>query len=154
MPDERPVLDQVNLVARDVAAMLAFYEQLGVEIPPGEAPWDQHHVTLERGERLHLDVDSSAFASQWNRGWSAGSGGVLIGFRLATRAAVDETYEALTAAGHQGQQPPYDAFWGARYAVVTDPDGNAVGLMSPVDEAERGEAPEPGSGVHADGAAP
>ena len=31
------------------------------------------------------------------------------------------------------QQEPYDAFWGARYAIVEDPDGNAVGLMSPID---------------------
>ena len=26
--------------------------------------------------------------------------------------------------------PPFDAFWAARYAVVADPDGNDVGLMS------------------------
>jgi uncharacterized glyoxalase superfamily protein PhnB len=35
------------------------------------------------------------------------------------------------------QQPPYDAFWGARYAVVSDPDGNAVGIMSPIDPDRR-----------------
>ena len=44
-------------------------------------------------------------------------------------------YADLTGAGYRGQQPPYDAFWGARYAVVEDPDGNAVGLMSPSDPA-------------------
>lgn len=30
-----------------------------------------------------------------------------------------------------------DAFWGARFAVVADPDGNEVGLMSPIDEERR-----------------
>jgi hypothetical protein len=30
-----------------------------------------------------------------------------------------------------------DAFFGARYAVVLDPDGNAVGLMGPTDPAAR-----------------
>ena len=39
--------------------------------------------------------------------------------------AVDVAYGDLTEAGYAGQQPPFDAFWGARYAVVTDPDGNA-----------------------------
>jgi hypothetical protein len=39
----------------------------------------------------------------------------------------------LTAAGYAGPQPPYDAFWGARYAIVQDPDDNDVGLMSPID---------------------
>jgi len=43
----------------------------------------------------------------------------------------------LTGAGFRAQQAPYDAFWGARYAVVEDPDGNAVGLMSPSDPDRR-----------------
>jgi len=57
------------------------------------------------------------------------------------REAVDRTYHALTAAGGASQQPPYDAFWGARYAVVEDPDGNPVGLMSPIDDAYRSTPP-------------
>ena len=50
---------------------------------------------------------------------------------------------ALAAEGVAVQQEPYDAFWGARYAVVSDPDGNAVGIMSPVDDAFRSEPPSP-----------
>jgi len=49
----------------------------------------------------------------------------------------------LTAAGYRGQQRPYDAFFGARYAVVEDPDGNPVGLMSPVEPARRSSPPTP-----------
>ena len=45
---------------------------------------------------------------------------------------VDEVYADLTEAGYAGLQPPHDAFWGARYAIVEDPDGIAVGLMSPI----------------------
>ena len=60
-----------------------------------------------------------------------------IGFGVSSREAVDELYEELTKAGYRGQQPPFDAFWGARFAVVEDPDGNAVGLMSPRDPARR-----------------
>ena len=54
---------------------------------------------------------------------------------------MDARYADLTAAGYRGQQPPWDAFWGARYAVVEDPDGNPVGLMSPIDPARRSAAP-------------
>jgi uncharacterized glyoxalase superfamily protein PhnB len=57
----------------------------------------------------------------------------VLGFSVASRDAVDERYAALTGAGYPGRQPPYDAFWGARYAVVQDPDGRDVGLMSPID---------------------
>jgi uncharacterized glyoxalase superfamily protein PhnB len=50
---------------------------------------------------------------------------------------VDEIYADLVGAGYLGQQEPVDASWGARFAVVEDPDGNAVGLMSPVDAQRR-----------------
>jgi uncharacterized glyoxalase superfamily protein PhnB len=56
---------------------------------------------------------------------------------------VDRIYAELTAAGHAGQQPPYDAFWGSRYAIVCDPDGNFVGLMSPPEQAHRKPSPPP-----------
>jgi uncharacterized glyoxalase superfamily protein PhnB len=56
---------------------------------------------------------------------------------VPTRAEVDRIYSELIAGGYQGRQPPYDAFWGARYAVVADPDGNDVGFMSPIDERYR-----------------
>ena len=57
------------------------------------------------------------------------SGRVVVGLRVETRAEVDRLYAVATAAGHPGLQPPHDAFWGARYAIVEDPDGLAVGLQ-------------------------
>jgi len=62
---------------------------------------------------------------------------VVIGFSLPARDAVDEWYAQLTAAGYADRQPPFDAFWGARYPIVADPDDNDVGLMSPVEESRR-----------------
>lgn len=57
----------------------------------------------------------------------------MLGFWVTTREAVDDIYADLTGAGHKGHQPPYDAFWGSRYAIIDDPDGNSVGIMSPED---------------------
>ena len=67
----------------------------------------------------------------------ANGGRAVIGFRVSSRERVDELYSQLTADGYAGQQPPYDAFWGARYAIVEDPDGNPVGIMSPSDPDRR-----------------
>jgi uncharacterized glyoxalase superfamily protein PhnB len=64
----------------------------------------------------------------WNEG-STGVG-VVLGFEVATPAAVDELVERLAGLGHRVQQPPYDAPWGRRFAVVEDPDGVGVGIMS------------------------
>jgi uncharacterized glyoxalase superfamily protein PhnB len=54
---------------------------------------------------------------------------------------VDAVFARMTEAGSAAQQRPEDAFWGARYAIVEDPDGNAVGIMSPIDPAQRREPP-------------
>ncbi len=137
MTRKRAVLDQLNIVVRDMDPAVDFYRRLGIEIPETLPEWQAHHRTASTGGGVELELDSTAFTPQWDAGWPASQPGVVVGFRVATREDVDEIYAELTDAGHVGQQPPYDAFWGARYAIVEDPSGNAVGLMSPVDPARR-----------------
>lgn len=98
---------------------------------------------MESPDAVDLDLDSSQFAARWNQGWPEGRSGAVLGFRVGERATVDEIYRRLIEAGSVGQQPPYDAFWGARYAVVADPDGNSVGIMSRVDPDRRSRPPTP-----------
>ena len=147
MAKAKPVLDQLNLVSADPAASVAFYRRLGVDIAEA-AIWrtatGAHHVNARSGE-VDFELDSTSFAQVWNEGWrSRGDlkGRVVLGFRVVSREAVDEVYEDLTAAGYVGLQPPFDAFWGARYAVVEDPDGIAVGLMSPISPDFRSPPPD------------
>lgn len=137
-------LDQVNIVVRDMDAMSEFYESLGVGLRSGRPEWAAHHRNTGTEDGIDIDLDSNEFAAVWNEGWPGG-GGVVLGFRVDSREEVDRLYNDLTAAGYSGQQVPYDAFWGSRYAVVTDPDGNSVGLMSPSDEERRTAPPAPPS---------
>jgi catechol 2,3-dioxygenase-like lactoylglutathione lyase family enzyme len=140
MSSTPPRLSQLNIVSGDAAASVAFYRRLGVDIPDDavwRTPTGIHHVSARdpAGDgAFELDLDSTAFAQLWNAGWRGRGdlrGRVVVGFEVGSRAAVDALYRDLTAAGHKGLQAPCDAFWGARYAVVEDPDGVAVGLMSP-----------------------
>jgi uncharacterized glyoxalase superfamily protein PhnB len=145
MGDRRAVLDQLNLVARDFDATLAFYRRLGVDVPDAPAAPDGiRHASVTLANGFVLDIDSGALARVYNAAWrrAEGSSRALIGFSLPTRDAVDEAYADLTSAGYTGRQPPYDTFWGARYAVVADPDGNDVGIMSPVDDRRRSWPPK------------
>ncbi len=145
MADERPLLNQLNIVARDFDATLAFYRRLGVDVPAGSTSADgiRHaEVTLPNG--FVLEFDNLPLARVYNAAWwrPEGSSRAVIGFSLPTREAVDQRYAELIAAGYHGRQPPYDTFWGARYAVVADPDGNDVGIMSPQDDSRRSWPPK------------
>jgi catechol 2,3-dioxygenase-like lactoylglutathione lyase family enzyme len=141
---QAPLLNQINLVARDLDATLAFYRRLGLEVPePYRTASGAHHAEVSLPNGLTLEFDSPALAQHYNAGWRAPRGGShgVLGFALASRPAVDETYARMTAAGYRGAQPPHHAFWGARYAVLEDPDGVHVGLMSPSDPARRSAPP-------------
>jgi catechol 2,3-dioxygenase-like lactoylglutathione lyase family enzyme len=147
MSDAEPVLNQINLVVQNMEATLAFYRRLGLNIPDATV-WrtasGAHHAEVQLSNGMILEFDSRELAQSYNTGWREpvdGGRGVL-GFSLASRAAVDERYAALVGAGYGASQEPYDTFWGARYAVVFDPDGNPVGLMSPLDPARRRAPPE------------
>jgi catechol 2,3-dioxygenase-like lactoylglutathione lyase family enzyme len=141
MPDIRPVFNQLNIVSGDTAASVAFYRRLGVALPEQNV-WRTdtgiHHanaVSADPSGALHLDLDSVAFARLWNDGWRNRpdlKGRVVVGFGVGARENVNRLHGDMTAAGYWSLQAPYDAFWGARYAVIEDPDGIAVGLMSDI----------------------
>jgi catechol 2,3-dioxygenase-like lactoylglutathione lyase family enzyme len=137
-----PDLHMLNMVVRDMAASLEFYQRLGIAVP-GDAAGA--HVQLKMPGGFSLELDTAESARLWHAGWRAdpASTQVVLGFMLPTRQAVDDRYADLTSAGYLGRQPPFDAFWGARYAIVADPDGNDVGLMSPVEETRRTWSPQP-----------
>jgi catechol 2,3-dioxygenase-like lactoylglutathione lyase family enzyme len=144
MMDERPVLDQINLVVGDMDASVEFYRLLGIAIPDRDPLWDDHHRSADLPGGIDLDLDSERFAPEWNAGFpgSHGRSGIVVGLKVPERDDVDRLYETVIGAGYRSQQPPYDAFWGARYAIVEDPDGNAVGLMSPIDPKRKSAPPE------------
>ena len=136
---------QINLVCHDMAASLAFYRRLGLEIPDGavwQASGRAHHAKADGAGAVDLQFDSRRLAHAYNAGFGAERGRVTIGVELDSREAVDALWRSLIGESVQGLQPPFDAFWGARYAIVEDPDGNPVGLSSPADPARRSPPPE------------
>ena len=123
-------LNCFGIVVSDMSKSLALYRYLGVDIP-SEAD-RQHHVeaTLEGGLRLLFDTVETiqSFDSGWNE--PHGSPRVAIGFKFDTPAEVDHTYSELTSQGYHGYKEPWDAVWGQRYAIIHDPDGNAIDLFA------------------------
>ncbi len=135
--------EQLNIVVDDVEAAVAFYRQLGFEAEETLPEWMPHHRVLASPDGaggFDVDIDSVAFARWW--------GGVVVpcvvlGVQMPSREEVDARYAALLEAGSEGLHPPFDAFWGARFAVVRDPAGQAVALTSTIDPEARAAPPDP-----------
>ena len=87
---------------------------------------------------------SPALAKEYNRGWRepTGTGSrTVVTVKVVDRVEVDRIHAKLAALGHRTSQPPFDTLWCARYAIVEDPDGTHVGIMSASDPARRSAPP-------------
>lgn len=130
-----PRFDLIGIATSDMAASLAFYRRLGLNLPADADSQPHVETTLPGGVRLAWDTDETirSFSPGWSPG-SPGSGRVSLAFSCDTAAEVDEAYSSLTSAGYVGHKEPWDAVWGQRYAVVLDPDGNSVDLFAALAE--------------------
>lgn len=124
-------LDAVGIVVADMAASLAFYRELGLDIPADADGRPHVEATLPGGLRLLWDtVDTvRSFDPDWRP--PSGGGRMSLAFLCDDPADVDATYQRLVDLGYHGHKAPWDAVWGQRYAVVDDPDGNGVDLFAP-----------------------
>jgi Glyoxalase/Bleomycin resistance protein/Dioxygenase superfamily len=114
--DNPPDLHMLNVIVRDMAASLDFYQRLRVPVPgPGDRADAHLQLKMPGGFSLELELDTAESARLWHATWRAdpASTRVGLGFMLSSRQAVDDRYAELTAAGYRGRQPPFDAFWGA-----------------------------------------
>jgi catechol 2,3-dioxygenase-like lactoylglutathione lyase family enzyme len=132
----QPIFTGVNVVVTDMDRSLLFYRRLGLEVnavpiawPPGTGG---RHATASSTDGPHVEFDNTELARIWGHAGLA-PGAPVIGFSFASRDRVDAVYRELVAAGYPGRLDPYNAFFGARYAIVDDPDGHSIGLMSPID---------------------
>ena len=134
MTDVVPMPDQINLVVRDLERSMAFFRLLGWQVGEPTGP----HVSIPFPNGFHVDLDQHEFARQWNSGTpEPGGGAMVLCVSTTNREEVDALYRRMVDAGHASRQVPYDTFWGSRFAVIADPDGHQIGLMSPSEQRYR-----------------
>jgi predicted lactoylglutathione lyase len=134
-------LSMLILEVRDLEASVAFYRDLGLDVPD---PQPGRPVVIHRmGSGVSLLLTTS-FAAIHDPAWTRPAGGYqqLLEFYVGDDASVDRRYAALVAAGHPGRMPPTQTA-GPYAAMVDDPDGNVVLLTS--DEAARVDSAAPGT---------
>ncbi|MFI1097212.1 VOC family protein [Streptomyces sp. NPDC020917] len=124
-----PRIDLIGLVVADMAASLAFYRRLGLDLPPGADAEPHTELALPGGLRMAWDTVETI--RSFDPGWTPATGSrISLAFDCGSPQGVDALFAELTDAGYSGRHKPWDAFWGQRYAVVDDPDGNAVDLFA------------------------
>ncbi len=129
MTEASPRLIGLYLFVADMEATTAFYAALGLAVEPvsdmfARATWSGE-VMLEFGTRQLTSSYDPGFREPGNL--SKGT----INFELASAEHVDALFHRLVALGYNGHLAPIDALWGARFAIINDPDGNQIGLHSP-----------------------
>jgi len=119
-----------QVFARDLGRSIEFYRLLGLPVPDPEMP--HVAVDLPGGNSLSLDTDETIAGMHpgWAPSPSSPDSRLALALGVGSPAEVDALFEKVTAAGHAGPLPPYDAPWGMRYATVADPDGNWVDLFA------------------------
>ena len=124
-----PRIDLIGLVVADMAASLALYRRLGVGVPADADAQPHAEAALPGGLRMAWDTIETV--RSFDPAWPPATGSrISLAFDCGSPAAVDALYAELTEAGYEGHLKPWDAFWGQRYAVVHDPDGNGVDLFA------------------------
>lgn len=126
-----PTLNALGIAVADMAASLAFYRLLGLDIP-AEADGEEH-VSVELPGGMRLMWDAHPLIRSYDPGFvppAGGGPGTSLAFECADPPAVDALYAAVTGAGFTGHLAPWDAPWRQRYATLRDPDGNGVDLYA------------------------
>lgn len=127
-----PRFDLVGVIVADMARSLAFYRLLGLDIPADSDGEGHVEVVLPGGMRLAWDTEAVVSSFDPSFAPVAGAGRVALAFDCGSAAGVDRTHAELVAAGAGSHLEPFDAFWGQRYASVTDPDGTVIDLFAPL----------------------
>lgn len=122
-----PQFDAIGIVSADLKATVRFYRLVGLRIPDTT----EDHIDVVTPSGVRIMFDALELIKQLDPEWVKPVGRPIgLAFRCSNANEVDEVYARITTAGFRGKAPPFDAFWGQRYATVLDPDGNGVDLFA------------------------
>ncbi len=98
-----PRIDLIGLVVADMAASLAFYRRLGLDVPADADARPHAEAALPGGLRLAWDTVDTV--RSFDPGWVPAAGRrISLAFDCGSPEGVDALYAELTAAGYDG--PP------------------------------------------------
>jgi len=122
-------LSAIGIISQDIERSRRFYRLLGVEFKELGENSEHFEATTESGVRLMLD--SQNLIEKINPNWTKPTGsGVALCFIQKNPDQVNQIYAEIISHGFHGEKEPWDAFWGQRYSIVKDPDGNLIDIFA------------------------
>ena len=131
-----------SLTVNDANAAITFYEKsFGAKvdgvISRGKDGRVLHSELVLGGMKFFVNDE---FPEMGARG-AVHYGGSPVHLQLRVKD-VDAAYNAAVANGAKSMMPPENAFWGDRYACVTDPFGHVWGISAPQEDLSEAEQKE------------
>lgn len=124
---------QVNLVVADIDRSRRFYELLGVSFIGRDRTGEgEPEAWVSQNAGITMVLHSTAFAAWWDPSAPQPErGSTQVDFEFDSREELDAILGRLREQGSPVVKPAEEMPWGQCFAVVTDPDGNRVGLKAP-----------------------
>lgn len=122
-------LNAVAVTTTNITKTADFYKLLGFEFPEFKSD-EQHLEAKPREGSAKLMIDSKEIVMQITHERPHPGNHSAFAIQYDTGAEVDQVVENVKAKGFDVIREPWDAFWGQRYAVVSDPDGYHVDLYA------------------------
>lgn len=120
-------LDMVGIITKNMEQALAFYQVLGFT-PLGQHSEDYMELAND-GVRISLN-SRQMVAGIYGHAPMTVCDTIELAFLYDSPEEVDALHAKVVAAGYQSFKEPWSAFWGQRYAIVKDIDGNLLSLFA------------------------
>lgn len=120
-------LDMLGIVTKNMTMAIDFYEMLGFSVI-GDSTED--YVELNN-KNVRISLNTSKMVADIYGYEPITTGDKLeLAFLCDTVEEVNDTYKKMKDAGYDIFKEPWDAFWGQRYAIIKDIDGNLLSLFA------------------------
>ncbi|MCA9485520.1 MAG: VOC family protein [Nanoarchaeota archaeon] len=121
-------LNAVGVASSDLKKTLEFYELLGFDFPELK---DEKHIEAINGEnQIKLMIDSEEIIEGIIGEKPRPGNHSMFAIEYENPSEVDKIVKGVKEKGFTVVKEPWDAVWGQRYAIVSDPDGYKVDLYA------------------------
>lgn len=120
-------LDMIGIITKDIKKAVEFYETLGFKTIDSSS---EDYIELDNnGVRISLNTAKMVANIYGYEPVTVGDK-IELAFLCDSTIEVDALYNKMVTAGYESFKAPWDAFWGQRYAIIKDIDGNLLSLFA------------------------